>query len=147
MTVDFIGFGLLTPFKRGASDFIAGGGVELLQSMIGQVLGTRAGSDYTEGEVPWRGAFGSLLNQLRHQNNDAVLEELARIYVVEALSRWIPQVRIKAVTATKELGPGETKERNILEIRIVYDVIGLRQAGNDVLIPNLEQTETLSLAA
>ncbi len=144
---DFIGFGILTPFRRGAADFVAGGGLELLQSHIGQVLATRAGSDFTQGELPWRGDFGSLLHLLRHQNNTQVLEELARIYVAEALARWVPQIRLKDVTITRELGPDQTRERNVLAIRLVYDVIGLRQAGNEVLVPGVLQTVTLSAAA
>ena len=143
---DFIGFGILTPFRRGPADFVAGGGVELVQSMVGQVLGTRSGSDFTEGELPWRGDFGSLLHLIRHQKNDQIREELARIYVVEALSRWIPQIRVNDVEITQELGPGETRERNVLVIRIVYDIIGLRQAGNEVLVPNVSQTVRLAAA-
>lgn len=141
---NFIGFGILTPFRRGGADFVSGGGLELLQSHIGQVLGTRAGSDFTEGEIPWRGDFGSLLHLLRHQNNNQVREELARIYVAEALARWVPQIRLKDVTITREFGPNQTKERNVLAIRIVYDVIGLRQAGNEVLVPNVGQNVLLA---
>lgn len=142
--MDFIGFGILTPFRRGAADFVAGGGVELVQSMVGQVLGTRAGSDFTQGEVPWRGDFGSLLHFLRHQKNDQIRAELGRIYVVEALSRWVPQIRVKDVEITRELGPDQTQERNVLAIGLVYDIIGLRQAGNDVLVPDVSQAVTLA---
>ena len=141
---DFLGFGILTPFRRGPADFVAGGGVELVQSMVGQVLGTRAGSDFTEGELPWRGDFGSLLHLLKHQNNTQVLEELGRIRVAEALSRWIPQIRLKAVEISRELGPDQTRERNVLVIRLVYDIMGLRQAGNEVLVPDVRQTVTLA---
>ena len=141
---DFLGFGILTPFRRGAADFVAGGGEEIIRSMVGQVLGTRAGSDFTEGELPWRGDFGSLLHLLKHQNNTQVLEELGRIRVAEALSRWIPQIRLKEVVITRELGPDQTRERNVLVIALVYDIIGLRQAGNEVLVPNVRQTVRLA---
>ena len=48
-------------------------------------------------ELPWRTEFGSLLHLLRHQRSAAVLEELARVYVVDALKRWEPRVVVTAV--------------------------------------------------
>lgn len=141
---DFIGIGVLTPFQRGANDFVNGGGVAFLQSMIGEVLGVRGDSDFTQGELPWRTEFGSLLHHLRHQNNDEVLAELGQVHVVDALARWIPQIRVKAVDISKEKGPGG--EETVLLIILRYDVIGLNQAGNEVLIPDVEQTVTLQAA-
>lgn len=138
---DFLGYGLLIPFRREASDFANGGGIDHLQSMIEAVLGTRAGSEYTEGELPWRSEFGSLLHFLRHKNNTDILHELARVYVADALARWIPQIRLKDVFASKETG--EEGEENVLLLRIVYDVVGVRQTGNSVLIPNVSQSITL----
>lgn len=142
---DIIGFGLLTPFRRGPSDFVAGGGVEFLQSLIGQVLGTAAASDYTHGELPWRQEFGSLLHHLRHRNNDETTAELARVYIMDALARWVPQVRLKNVELSKTNGPNG--EKTILAIRISYDIVGLSRPGNAVLVPDVNQTVTLAAAA
>lgn len=142
---DTIGFGVLTPFRRGPSDFVAGGGVAFLQSAIGQVLGTAAMSDYTHGELPWRPEFGSLLHFLRHRPNNQTTAELARIYVAEALARWVPQVRLKNVEVDRRRGPNG--ELTILSVRIAYDIVGLSRPGNAVLVPDVSQTVTLSAAA
>lgn len=130
-TPDFLGFGLLAPFTRGAADFSNAGGIDHLQSMIGQVLGTMAGSEHTEGELPWRSNFGSLLHFLRHKNNDPVTAELARVYIGEALARWIPQIQLKDVRTEKR--QGDDGEENILEVRITYTISGIHQPGNEVL--------------
>jgi uncharacterized protein len=90
---EFLGFGLLRPFRRDQkADFAAAGGGALIRSAVGQILGTVGSSDFTQGELPWRTEFGSLLHLLRHQKNDRVLQELARVYVVDALKRWEPRV-------------------------------------------------------
>lgn len=139
---NFIGFGILTPFRRGPADFVAGGNLEILQSMISQVLGTKSGSDFTQGELAWRDDFGSLLRLLKNQNNDLVRAELARVYVVDALARWIPQIRIKDVEISRQVGP--QGEENILAIRMVYDVIGINRPGNVVLLPDVVQVVLLA---
>ena len=105
---EFLGFGLLRPFRRDLkADFAADGGERLVRSAVGQILGTMAGSDFTQGELPWRTEFGSLLHLLRHQRNDAVLNELARVYVVDALKRWEPRVVVTSVKVTRERQEGE----------------------------------------
>ena len=133
----FLGFGIVTPFRREASDFASAGGVEHIQSMVSQVLGTRAGSDFTQGELLWRSDFGSLIEHLRHKNNTPIIQDLARVYVAEALSRWIPQIRLKKVEASKKEGPNGRE--TILLLRIVYDIIGVQQGGNNVLLSNVSQ--------
>lgn len=139
---DQLGFGLLTPFRRGPADFVAGGGDDHLKSVIGQVLGVRASSDFTEGELPWRPEFGSLLHLLRHRNNDQVTAELARVYVVEALAKWVPQVRVKEVQIDR-VAATDPAERNVLLVSLTYDVIGLNRPGNEVLFPSLSTTVIL----
>jgi uncharacterized protein len=59
-------------------------------------------SDFTQGELPWRTEFGSLLHLLCHQKNDRVLQELARVYVVDALKRWEPRVVVTSVQIARE---------------------------------------------
>lgn len=92
-------------------------------------------SDFTQGEVPWRTEFGSLLHLLRHQRNDAVLPELARVYVVDALKRWEPRVVVTSVQVTRERQDGE----NVLAIRVRYNVISTNTPGNNVVLEGLEQ--------
>jgi phage baseplate assembly protein W len=135
VTQGFLGFGLLRPFRRDLkADFAADGGERIVRSAVGQVLGTMAGSDFTQGEVPWRTEFGSLLHLLRHKRNDSVLQELARVYVVDALKRWEPRVAVTSVQMTREQQDGQ----NVLAIRIRYNLVD--RASGAVLLQDLDQT-------
>jgi phage baseplate assembly protein W len=134
---DFLGFGLLRPFRRDQkADFAAAGGAAVVKSAVGQVLGTIGASEFTQGELPWRTEFGSLLHLLRHQKNDHVLQELARVYVVDALKRWEPRVVVTSVDVTRDDQSGE----NILTIRIRYNILSTNTPGNNVLLSGVEQT-------
>jgi uncharacterized protein len=139
--LEFLGFGLVRPFQRdGHSDFTAAGGEHLVRSAVGQVLGTVGSSENTPGELPWRTDFGSLLHRHRHQKNDSVLQELGRVYVVDALKRWEPRVLLTEVRITREQHNGE----NILAIRLRYDVISTNTPGNNVILSGIEQTIMLT---
>jgi uncharacterized protein len=136
MSNEFLGFGLLRPFRRDRKvDFAAGGGEALVRSAVGQILGTMAASDFTQGELPWRTEFGSLLHLLRHQKNDAVLQELARVHVADALKRWEPRIQLTSVQVTRERNRGE----NVLAIRLRYSIISANTPGNNVLLAGVEQ--------
>lgn len=136
MAQEFLGFGLLRPFRRDLrSDFAAAGGDAVIKSAVGQILGTVGSSDFTQGEVPWRTEFGSLLHLLRHQKNDRVLQELARVYVVDALKRWEPRVVVTSVQVAREQQDGE----NVLAIRLRYNVISTNTPGNNVVVAGVEQ--------
>jgi phage baseplate assembly protein W len=139
---DNIGTGILTPFRRGPNDFVSGGGTVNLQSMVGQILGTRASSDYTGGELPWRPEFGSLLHLLRHRSNDQATRELARVWVGEALARWLPQVRVTDVDVRKALGPGG--DESVVSVQVTYEVVALNRTGSSVLA---EESATVTFSA
>ena len=98
---------LLTPFRRDRKrDFASGSGGALERSKVLQVLLTEGDTPQTSGELPWRTAFGSGLHLLRHQRNDAVLAELARVRARDALKRWLPSmgpVRVAAEAEENEL--------------------------------------------
>jgi uncharacterized protein len=133
---EFLGFGLLRPFRRDQkADFAAAGAEKVIRSAIGQILGTMGSSDFTQGELAWRTEFGSLLHLLRHQKNDTVLQELAHVYVVDALKRWEPRVVVTSVKATREKQDGE----NILALRLRYNVISTNTPGNNVILSGIEQ--------
>jgi hypothetical protein len=52
---EFLGFGLLRPFRRDLkADFASDGGERVIRSAVGQILCTMAGSEFTQGELPWR---------------------------------------------------------------------------------------------
>ena len=137
---NFLGFGLLRPFRRDRKrDFAAAGGEQLIRSAIGQILGTRGSSEFTQGELAWRAEFGSLLHTLRHQKNDIVLQELGRTRVAEALKRWEPRIVVTAINVSGQTQEGD----NVLVIRIRFDIIDENVPGNNVLVPGIEQTVTV----
>lgn len=139
--LEFLGFGLTRPFQRdGRADFAAAGGEQLVRSAVGQVLGTIGASEFTPGEMAWRTEFGSLLHRLRHQKNDGVLQELGRVYVIEALKRWEPRIIVTWVRIAREQHDGE----NVLAIRLRYDVISTNTPGNNVILSEIEQTVMFS---
>ena len=95
--------GLLTPFRRDRKrDFASGSGAELLRTKVLQALMTGGATARSSGELPWRTSFGAGLHQLRHQRNDEVLAELARVYVRDALARWVPSARLVSLEVTRE---------------------------------------------
>jgi hypothetical protein len=91
------------PFRRDRKrDFASGDGEELLSSKVEQVLATEGATNRSSGEMPWRTAFGTPLQPLRHQRNVAVLGELARVYIRDALRKWVPEAEVISVTATQD---------------------------------------------
>jgi phage baseplate assembly protein W len=86
-----------------------------------------------------RSDFGSLLFRLRHQKNDSVLQELARVYVVDALKRWEPRIVVTDVA----VGRLRQDSENVLAIRIRYDVISTNTPGNNVILSGIDQTVRL----
>jgi hypothetical protein len=90
--------GLLAPFRRDRKrDFASDDGDALLASKVLQVLATEGATAQSSGELPWRTAFGTPLQLLRHQRNDAALAELARVYVRDALRRWVREATVTTV--------------------------------------------------
>ena len=94
--------GLAIPFHRASRDFATAEGEELLRAKIAQILMTEGATPRSEGELPWRTAFGSGIHLLRHQNNTAVLGELAKVYVRDALRKWLPEVDVVSVSASQQ---------------------------------------------
>ena len=140
MSNEFLGFGILRLLRRDKkNDRAADGGEALVRSAVGQILGTMAASDFTQGELPWRTEFGSLLHLLRHQKNDVVLQELARVHVADALKRWEPRVHLTSVQVTRERDRGE----NVLALRIRYNIISANVPGNNVILAGVEQVVTV----
>jgi len=140
MLDDFLGFGLVIPFQRDRQrDWAAAGGEALVRSAVAQVLGTVGASDFTQGEMPWRTEFGSLLHLLRHQKNDVALREMAKVYVQDALRRWEPRIMVTLLDAERL----DDNEGSKLVLRLRYNVIQRNVPGNQVLLEGIEQTVTL----
>jgi phage baseplate assembly protein W len=139
--LSFLGFGVLAPLQRGgANDFAAGGGVDLVRSRVRTIIGTKAGVGGRPGEFPWRPDFGSRLTLLRHQSNTAILGRMGQQYVLEALAKWEPCVRVAFATVLTT--PSDPRA---LSLRIVYDIVATNPAGNRVALP--QQTVEVPLSA
>lgn len=140
-----LGVCIRRPFQRDQKNDIANAHTtELVRAAVGQVIGTFAASEFTQGEIPWNTEFGSLLYLLRFQNNDIALENLARLHVIDALTRWEPRVLVKTVNITRK-STSDSTGPNILQIDLVYDIIRENVPGNNVIISNVEQTVTTAL--
>ncbi len=104
-------FGLLAPFRRDRKrDFAAGSGAALLRTKVTQALMTEGTTPRSSGELPWRTEFGAGLALLRHRQNDETVKELARVYVRDALRRWVPKAELVSCEVTKS--------ENVLELRV-----------------------------
>lgn len=128
----FWGSGVTRPFRRDLKkDFASSSGLDLIKSQVGQVLGTRASSNFSQGELPWNPRFGSLVHLLRHRNTFDGTKELATLYVIEALKKYLPNIRVKEVSI--DITSSEPKAFNELRLFISYDVFDGNQAIlNDV---------------
>ncbi len=133
----FLGYGLLRPFVRDQKgDFAAAGAELLVRACVGQVLGTRGRNAKSEGELPWRTDFGSLLSALRHAPNDAVTSAVAKTYIRDALQRWEPRVVLKLATFTTEKSSTTvTGGDDVLKVSLVYDLVD----GGAVIQKNVQQ--------
>jgi hypothetical protein len=106
---------LLIPFRRDKKrDFAVGSGEALLASKVRQALLTEGATPRSSGELPWRTNFGAGLALLRHQRNDAVLAELAQVYVRDALARWVPGAQLLGVEL-QQSGPTLTLRVRVQE--------------------------------
>jgi hypothetical protein len=106
---------LLTPFRRDRKrDFAVGSGEALLASKVRQALLTEGATARSSGELPWRTNFGAGLALLRHQRNDDALRELARVYVRDALKRWVPSAQLVSIEVTQD-GPSLTLRVRVRE--------------------------------
>lgn len=132
-----LGYGLLAPFRRGANDFVANGGEELVKASLRTILGTRCGSATTQGELPFNQDLGSLLPLLRHENmDDPTIDELARYYVVDAIRRNEPRVRLREVRFVK------APSTYTYTIIVRFDIIDRNVDGNRVLVRDVTQEIT-----
>lgn len=139
---DFLGNGIVIPFRRGVRDIVSASGIELIRSSVRQILGTRASVGSLVGELPWRPDFGSKLWVLRNRLNDATLEGQAVAFVREALLQE-PRVRITDVFVERE----PFSEPNELRVRVQYTIIDENVDSNNVVLPDFEEEVVIGSAA
>lgn len=78
-----------------------------------------------KGERPMRPEFGSDLHKLIFDPNDVGTAGTARRYVLEALARWEPRIKVEAVTAV----PNREHDGR-LDIEIKYRVLSTNSSRN-----------------
>jgi len=133
-----LGYGLVTPFRRGANDFVSGGGVEVVRSAVRTILGCVCAGPDTQGELRFNQRLGTLLTHVRHGNlDDPVTNELVRYYVVDALRDNEPRVRVRRFRVLRD------RPAMKLTIKVVYDVIDRDVPGNRVIATGLEEEVTV----
>ena len=136
----FFGSGITRPFRRDKkTDFASESGLDLIRSQVGQVLGTRASSNFSQGELPWNPQFGSLLHLLKHRNTFDGTKELAHVYVIEALKKYVPRIRVKEVDIS--ISSATAGAFNQLNIFVVYDVLDSQQSDNVVVEDVAQQVQ------
>ena len=114
--------GLITPLCRDRKrDWTSGTGGNLLVSKVVQALATEGATSGSSGELPWRTSFGSSLHLLRHRRNDAALAELARVYVRDALRRWVPGVRVTSLDVVQD------SASLMLRLRVMEEATGAEE--------------------
>jgi len=129
--LDFLGCGLLIPFRRGSRDFVNGCEIELVKSGVAQALGTRAAHGDFVGDLQWRPNFGNKLWILRHRRKDETLRGQAIAFVLEALQHE-PRARVTSVEI-------EESDPNELRIRVRYQIILENVVDNRVILPEYEE--------
>lgn len=134
------GAGIVTPFQRdGKGDFANADDITLVRSNVRQVLYTIASSSVTNGEIPWRPEFGSILQVLRFRNLDETLEELARTYVVDSLKTWAPRIRITGTVVEADV------DETTLDITVRYNILNTSRLS--VVANNIIDAVQLPIAA
>jgi phage baseplate assembly protein W len=78
------------------------------------------------GERVFLPEFGTPLKRLIFEQNDAILETVARNMIIESISRWEPRIAVNQITVGRisqsDLNPQDTGQEieNILSIKIIF---------------------------
>jgi phage baseplate assembly protein W len=68
-----------------------------------------------------------------------MLEDVALVFVVEALSQWEPRVDVTDVTIEREA--------RLLKIGVRFNIVDVNALGRTILVPNLTEVVPVQLAA
>jgi phage baseplate assembly protein W len=117
-----IGTGLELPntFDEITGKTLSNSGLERINQSINHILSTRIGERFFLPE------FGSRLYELVFEPNDYILEDLLKLYVSEALSKWEKRIKLLEVTPVIEKGG------NTVPINIYYNLINTNMTANYV---------------
>lgn len=140
MNAIVFGRGAVTPFVRdGQGDWANADDIRVVRADVAQVLGTLASSGSTDGELPWRPEFGSVLQLIRFRNLDETTVELARTYVVDALKNWLFRVQVKDTSIEID------RAQSLLVIHVFYDILAANRRS--VVAAGLTATAAVPVAA
>lgn len=95
-------------------------GFDRIDQSINHILGTRKGERFFLPD------FGSNLHLLLFERNSFLLEDLADLYIREALSQWEPRISVVSVTVLP------SREENVVPINIQYRLSNLNREHNYV---------------
>lgn len=101
------------PFVRSGGDFASVSGDAETLAQVAQVLGTPIGT------LPARMDFGSDLQRLRNQGNNPILRQTARVFVSDAIQKWVPRASVVDVSI-------DSPAPNVIDITVIIQ-IGTKQ--------------------
>lgn len=101
MTSNILGRGVTFPLQKNTHGGIkvSQGAAKIRESIL-MIIGTQ------HGERVMRPTFGGNLRSLAFASNDAATANLARHYVVEALTTWEPRIILDRVTVDNDSARG-----------------------------------------
>lgn len=113
---------LAHPFRfNGSGDVAVVYDAEAVAVEIRTILGIFAATPNGRGEVEWDPERGSVVDRLRHMADDVATRELAKFYVVDALTKYIPAIVLRSATIdTRQHDSGIA-----LVISLTYDIPAL----------------------
>lgn len=107
---NFIGNGITLPLELVSGRPPLKTGFDLIKSSIKMIL------DWSFGSRPFLSEFGSRLNELLEEPNDDILQNVAQVFVKDAISTW--EKRIELISADISRNNDTT-----LSITLVYRVV------------------------
>jgi hypothetical protein len=133
MTTEAFGHGLMCPFQRdGRGDFAHEGGLPLLRSDLGELLGILGPEGDQPGELPWAMSLGARLHALKHRGmHREMVRAIAEDMTAGAVRRWYSEhVRVGATDTVAEQRP----EGGVLSVSFSYYPRGLGQPEAERLL-------------
>ena len=113
---DFLGTGWAFPVHADGGVVVTAADQEDISQAIGLILDTAV------GERVMRPEFGSRLQELVFEPNNATTVSLAKNYVQQALGRWEPRINLDDVVVTPT--------GNRLDIEVIYRIRTSNVAAN-----------------
>lgn len=118
---EFLGAGLITPFRRlGSADFMSSSGPDLVRSAIRQIVGIQ------RGELRWRPTFGTRIARMKHKPNTEGLEHMFNDDLQNAIKQNEPRVTTVNVTTNRQ--------EDRLNAAIQWSLSSKNTSGNQTLI-------------